>query len=94
MAAQKKTRPVQQASITAFTRALDKAYGSWGYLIARSFVSGIFIGLGATVGFALVIVIVGYVFSALGVLPIVGDFFIRLNEFINSTTPAVSNLLD
>ncbi len=82
----------KESSILAFTRALDKAYGSWGYLISRSFVSGIFIGLGATVGFAIVVVVVGYILSALGVVPIVGDFFTALNEFIGSATSNISTI--
>ena len=83
---------VKESSVLAFTRAIDKAYGSWGYLISRSFVSGIFIGLGATIGFAIIIVIIGYILSALGVIPIVGDFFTALNEFIGSATSNISTL--
>jgi len=55
-------------------------------------VAGIFVGLGATVGFALVIVLIGYILNALGVIPIVGDFFKQLNEFVNSVTPNVTVL--
>lgn len=82
-------KKTKESSLLAFTRAVDKAYGSWGHLISRSFVSGIFIGLGATIGFAIVVVVIGYILSALGVVPIVGDFFTALNEFINSVTPTV-----
>lgn len=76
---------VQDRSLLAFTNAIDKAYNNWGTLIARSFVSGIFIGLGATVGFAIVIGLVGYVFGVLELIPIIGDFFSRANEFLQST---------
>ncbi|OGB74062.1 hypothetical protein A2V68_02410 [candidate division Kazan bacterium RBG_13_50_9] len=86
--AEKKSK-MGSISLVAFARALDKAYGSWSHLAARSFVSGVFVGLGATIGFAAVVIIIGYLLSALGYLPIVGDFFTRLNEFINSATPNI-----
>lgn len=81
---------IKNMTLSAFMVALERAYGSWAYLAGRSFVAGIFIGLGATVGFALVIVIIGYILTALGVLPVVGDFFRQLNEFINSATSTIS----
>lgn len=89
---EKLKKKAKDTSLLAFTRAVDKAYGNWGYLISRSFVSGIFIGLGATVGFAIVVVVIGYILSVLGVVPIVGDFFTVLNEFINSVTPTISTI--
>jgi hypothetical protein len=84
----KLTKEVKNRSILAFTKAIDKAYNNWGFLIARSFVSGIFIGLGATVGFAIVIALLGYVFGVLELLPVIGEFFTRMNEFLNSTISA------
>ena len=77
---------IKEKLLINFLIALDKAYGSWGYLAGRSFLAGIFIGLGATVGFALVIVVIGYILNILGVIPVVGDFFTNINEFIGSTT--------
>lgn len=69
--------------LTALVNAVQRYYGNWGSLIWRSFVGGIFTALGATVGFAVVIWIVGAVFTQLGVIPVIGDFFIRLNELIH-----------
>jgi len=83
---------IKEKLLINFLMALDKAYGSWSYLAGRSFVAGIFVGLGATVGFALVIVIIGYIFNVLEVIPIIGDFFTQLNEFIISATPNVISL--
>ncbi|MDD5605898.1 MAG: DUF5665 domain-containing protein [Patescibacteria group bacterium] len=80
----KKKPEAGEKHIVALTRAVDKAYGSWRHLIARSFVSGVFVGLGATVGFALVIALVGYILGALEVVPIIGEFFANLNEFVNT----------
>ena len=78
-------KEAKERSIIAFTRAVDKAYNNWGFLIARSFVSGIFIGLGATVGFAIVVAILGSLFGFLEVIPIIGNFFSRANEFLNAS---------
>ncbi len=82
---------IKEKLLIRFLVALDKAYGNWGYLAGRSFVAGIFVGLGATVGFALIVVIVGYILNSLGVIPVIGDFFIKLNEFIISATPNVAS---
>jgi len=81
---------IKEKLLMSFLAALEKAYGHWGYLAGRSFVAGICVGLGATIGVALVVVILGYVFNWLGVIPVVGDFFKQLNEFINSATPNIS----
>lgn len=83
---------IKEKLLISFLIALEKAYGSWGYLAGRSFVAGIFVGLGATIGFALVIVIIGYIFNVLGVIPVIGDFFTQLNEFIISATPNMVSL--
>jgi len=84
-----KKKIIKEKLLISFLIALEKAYGNWGYLAGRSFVAGIFVGLGATIGFALVIVIIGYILNALGVIPVIGDFFKQLNEFINSATPNI-----
>lgn len=85
--AEKLKQKTRDASLLSFTRAIDKAYGSWGYLISRSFVSGIFIGLGATIGFAIVVALIGYILEVLGVMPVVGDFFKALSQFVHSAVP-------
>lgn len=84
MAIKEKSKIFKDKSLLAFTQALDKAYGNWGYLIARSFVAGIFIGLGATVGFAIVVAVVGYILGVLEVVPVIGDFFSALNQFVDT----------
>lgn len=83
---------VKEKLLISFLIALEKAYGNWGYLAGRSFVAGIFVALGATVGFALILVILGYILNTLGVIPVIGDFFTQLNEFIISATPNVASL--
>ena len=55
--------------------------------MARSFVSGLFTALGATVGLALVVGLAGLILEWLGVLPVVGGFFGRINEVLNHALP-------
>ncbi|MBU1082893.1 hypothetical protein KKE14_00410 [Patescibacteria group bacterium] len=69
-------------SAVAFVRIFERTYGNWKGIAARSFVSGIFTGLGATVGVAIVFVLVGYLLKYLGVLPVVGTFFKQIDEFL------------
>lgn len=64
----------------------ERYYTSWPTLIVRSFTGGLFTALGATVGFGLVIWVAGFILNSLGVLPLVGDFFARLNYMLQITT--------
>ena len=70
-----------------FAKALEKYYSSWSTLMARSFVSGLFTALGATVGLALVIGLTSIILDWLGVLPVVGGFFARIDEVISNALP-------
>jgi len=70
-----------------FARALEKYYNSWSNLIARSFVSGLFTALGATIGLALVLGLTGVILERLGVLPVVGSFFARINDVLGHALP-------
>ncbi|MFA5270270.1 MAG: DUF5665 domain-containing protein [Patescibacteria group bacterium] len=71
----------------AFAQSLEKYYNGWSNLMARSFVAGLFTALGATVGLALVLTLAGLILEWLGVLPVVGGFFSRLNEVISHALP-------
>lgn len=71
-------------SAIAFVRMFERTYGNWKGIAVRSFVSGIFAGLGATVGIAIVFVLVGYILEYLGVLPVVGAFFRQIDEFLKA----------
>ena len=75
--------PSNRAAV-AFTRIFERTYGNWKGIAARSFVSGIFTGLGATVGVAIVFVVVGYILKYLGVIPVVGTFFKQIDEFLKA----------
>jgi hypothetical protein len=71
-------------SLGTFANAIEKYYNGWGNLMARSFVGGLFTALGATIGLALVIGLGGLILDKLGVLPVVGGFFGRINEVLNN----------
>ena len=49
----------------------------------KSFVGGIGWAIGATLGFALLISILGFIISKLGGLPLIGNWFANLIEVIN-----------
>lgn len=65
-------------------RIAEQYYGNWRAVMARSFLAGLFTALGATVGLGLVLWAVGLLLENLGVLPVVGDFFSRANELLNT----------
>ena len=76
---------VRDRALGDFAKVLERYYNSWGTLIARSFVSGLFTALGATVGLVLVLYLLGFALEKLVVLPVVGDFFARISEVMNHT---------
>ncbi len=82
-----KVNPTQ--TLGQFANALEKYYNSWGNLIARSFVSGLFTALGATVGLALVLGLASLILDKLDILPVVGDFFSRINGVLNNALPTI-----
>lgn len=79
-------KPSEKAVLN-FLQIAEKYYGDWKTLMLRSFVSGIFTALGATVGFAVIIWVVGGILNQLGVLPVVGEFFKDLNHLLQSYRP-------
>ena len=48
--------------------------------VAKSFVLG---ALGATLGFAILVAIIGYILKIFGVLPGVGNWFISLGRYLH-----------
>lgn len=80
-------KEIDQKILNRLSLAVEKFYGSYWRLIWRSFVGGLFYGLGATIGLAIVLVIIGFILQSLGVLPIIGEWFKDLNRFIESAAP-------
>ncbi|HUV42325.1 MAG TPA: DUF5665 domain-containing protein [Patescibacteria group bacterium] len=60
------------------------------YLIIffKNFIGGIGWAIGATLGFALLIYILGLILGRLGGLPLIGDWFARLIEAANQALEA------
>jgi len=58
----------------------------------KSFLSGIFWAMGATIGFALLLTLLSFVLKWLGGLPLVGQFFANLVEVTNKALEARQNL--
>ena len=63
-----------QKLISQLVYAIDKAYHRTGYLMWRSFLTGLMSGLGATVGVAIVLTLLGVIIKQFGGLPIVGSW--------------------
>ncbi|MBI4091801.1 MAG: hypothetical protein HY427_01185 [Candidatus Levybacteria bacterium] len=56
-------------------------------IFVNNFIGGIAWGLGATVGLAIVLTIIGFLISKAGLVPIVGDFVANVNEYILQNHP-------
>ncbi len=67
----------------------DRHYGNWKILVARSFVTGLFTALGATVGLTIVFTALGIALDGLGVLPVVGEFFIKADQLLDTYRPTL-----
>lgn len=65
----KSTTNNEQKKISMLVTAIDKIYPSTKKLIWRSFLHGLFIGLGTTVGVSIVLAIVTYTLSQLRLIP-------------------------
>lgn len=60
--------------------ALDKAYHHPEHLVWRGFLIGLASGLGATIGVALVITLVGFILRQLGGVPFIGEWLNTLSQ--------------
>ena len=69
-------------SIDGLIAALDKAYHNPGKLVARGFLMGLASGLGATVGAAIVIALIGLMIRQFGGLPVVGEWLNDLGRIL------------
>lgn len=69
-------RKAFQKKVEILIRAVDKIYPSMKVLMLRSFVQGIFVALGSTIGFAIVLGILALILNQLQAIP----FFDRAIE--------------
>lgn len=63
-----------QKTLEHLLKAVDRVYHSPKQIAARSFLSGIFTGLGATVGVSIVIGLITFILNQLQLFPIIGEF--------------------
>ncbi len=62
-----------EKKLEMLVRVLENLYPSTKDLIWKSFLKGVFIGLGTTIGVSVVLALLTYLFAYLKVLPILGD---------------------
>lgn len=58
-----------QRKLALLIRALESVYPSYKQLLFRSFLQGIFFGLGTTIGVSLVVAVLTYLISSLQIIP-------------------------
>ena len=63
-------------------KAINAVYLDRKKLIYRSFISGIFYALGATLGLSVFILIVSYILHLMGGVPLIGNYIEFINGFI------------
>ncbi len=68
--------------LEALTRAIKTTYGTTRLLLWRSFLAGLFSGLGATLGVAIVLALLAYLIRHLGGLPVIGDWLNQLGRVL------------
>lgn len=56
-------------------------------ILVNNFLGGISWGLGATIGLAVVLAVLGFILGKIDFIPIVGDFVSRINEYISQRDP-------
>jgi hypothetical protein len=65
--------------IEILTRSVERVYPRIAVLMWRSFVQGIFVALGSTVGLAIVITVFTFFLHQLRFIPVVSDFLELIN---------------
>ena len=62
---------------------VSRVYKPLGRMLRDNFLGGIFWALGTTLGFALIIVVVGFAFRSLGGVPLIGNWIAGIVESTN-----------
>ncbi len=74
----------EQKVLDGLITAIDKAYNHPKQLMWRSFIMGLLSGLGATVGVAIVITLLGFIIRHLGGLPGIGQWLLDVQQALPS----------
>jgi hypothetical protein len=62
----------------------ENIYRSHKDIVLNNFLGGIAWGLGATVGLAIILTILGFILRAINVVPIIGNFATQINHYIQA----------
>lgn len=65
-------------------KIIDRVYGKPGSLISRGILIGFFSGAASIIGAAVVILLLGFLVSKLGGLPLIGEFLQNINQAITN----------
>ncbi len=77
---------IQLQKIEALLAAAEKLHPTMRNLLFRSFLQGLFMALGSTIGFAIVITIISIILTQLQVFPVINDFleYWKVNQYLRS----------
>lgn len=75
-----------QNTLQTLVSSIDKVYLDRKRLMIRSFISGVFTGLGATIGLSIVLILIGFILHLLGGVPVVGTYVGNVSKVIPSST--------
>lgn len=71
-------------NLDRLVKAIDRAYHHPGPLVWRGFLIGLASGLGATIGVALVLTILGFILRELGGIPFIGEWLQGVGDNLRS----------
>lgn len=83
----------EDKKVEALIRAAEKVYPSTKTLIWRSFLHGLFVALGTTVGLSIVFAVLTFIIAQLKLIPLLRDFVntIKIEEVIPTSYPRKVN---
>jgi hypothetical protein len=67
----------------------EQIHSSFKQIFINNFFGGIAWALGATVGLTIIIALLGYILGKIDLVPFVGDFAVRVINFIISRNPSL-----
>ena len=83
----KKADPeADRKTVAMLAEAINKIHADWRHPLWRSFFMGIMTALGATMGFALFVWVLGYILTALNIIPGISTLTDSLREFVEQSS--------
>ncbi len=72
----------RNANLARLILMLEKVHGSPRELMKRGFLIGLASGIGGVIGAAIIIILLGFLVSKLGGIPLIGEILQNLNEAV------------